>query len=105
MADFRQIDEARKLLGLGEEASIEEIKRALRDLTLKYHPYRCKDKDKKDCEEIFKKINSAKEIILNYCANYRYSFKEKEVKKNAMDKELYEHLKRFYDGWFGALDL
>lgn len=26
--------------------------------------------------------------------------------KNAeMDKELYEHLKRFYDGWFGDLDL
>lgn len=26
MADFRQIDEARKLLGLDEEASTEEIK-------------------------------------------------------------------------------
>ena len=105
MAHFKQIDEARKLLGLDEEASIEEIKEALRTLSLKYHPDRCKDQDKKHCEEMLKKINQAKDIILNYCANYRYSFKEKDVKKNTMDKELYEHLKRFYDGWFGDLDL
>ena len=105
MIDFKQIDEARKLLGLDEEVTLEEIKDAYRDLSLKYHPDRCKDKDKKHCEEMFKKINCAKEIILNYCANYRYSFKEKDVKKNIIDKELYEHLKRFYDGWFGDLGL
>jgi DnaJ-class molecular chaperone len=105
MADFNQIDEARKLLGLDEEASIEEIKDAFRSLALKYHPDRCKDKDKKYCEEMFKKINHAMDIIVSYCANYRYSFKEKDVKGNTMDKELYEYLKRFYDGWLGDLDL
>ena len=52
-----------------------------------------------------KRINQAKDIILSYCANYRYSFKERDIKKNIIDKELYEHLKRFYDGWFGDLDL
>jgi curved DNA-binding protein CbpA len=30
VADFKQIDEARKLLGLGEDASLEEIKDAYR---------------------------------------------------------------------------
>ncbi len=105
MIDFKQIDEARKLLGLGEEATLEEIKEVCRNLSLKYHPDRCKEADKKRCEEIFKKISHAKDIILTYCANYEYSFKEKDVKKNTMDKELYEHLKRFYDGWFGDLDL
>jgi len=105
MIDFKQIDEARKLLGLNEEVTLEGIKEAYRELSLKYHPDRCKEKDKKHCEEVFKKINQARDIILNYCANYRYSFKEKDVKKNTMDKELYEHLKRFYDGWFGDLDL
>lgn len=105
MADFKQIDEARKILGLDEEASIKEIKEAFRNLTLKYHPDRCRDKDKKHCEEICKKINHAKDIIGSYCANYKYSFKEKEVKKNTMSKEEYEHLKRFYDGWLGNLNL
>jgi len=105
MADFKQIDEARKILGLDQEATLEEIKEAFRKLSLKYHPDRCKDKDKKNCEEMIKKINQAKDILLNYCANYKYSFKEKDVKKQTMDKQLYEHLKRFYDGWWGNLDL
>ncbi len=105
MINFKQIDEARRMLGLDEEASIEEIKEVFRVLILKYHPDRCKQKDKKHCEEMCKKINHARDIILSYCANYRYSFREKEVKKNAMSKEEYVHLKRFYDGWFGDLDL
>ena len=105
MADFKQIDEARKILGLDEEASMEEIKGAFRSLSLKYHPDRCKEKDKKRCEEMFKKISHAKDVILRYCANYKYSFKEKDAKKNTIDRKLREHLDRFYDGWFGDLDL
>jgi len=103
--NFQQIDQARKTLGLDEEASMQEIKDAFRGLSLKYHPDRCVDKDKKHCEEMFKKINHAKDIIGSYCAQYRYSFKEKDVKKNSMSKEEYEHLKRFFDGWWGDLDL
>lgn len=105
MADFKQINEARKLLGLGEDASLEEIKDAYHDLALKYHPDRCKGPDKKLCEEKFKQITHAKDIISSYCASYRFSFKEPDVKKNTMNREIYEHLKRFYDGWFGDLDL
>jgi len=105
MLKFKQINEARKILGLDEEASMEEIKRAFRDLALKYHPDKCGDKDKKRCEEMFKKISHAKDILVSYCAKYRYSFKEKEVKKNILSKEEYEHLKRFYDGWWGDLSI
>lgn len=54
---------------------------------------------------MFKKINNANGILLGYCAGYQYSFKEKDVKRNTMDKEFYEYLKRFYDGWLGDLDL
>ena len=105
MIDFEQIDEARKLLGLDETATLEEIKDAYRHLSLKYHPDRCKDNEKRHCEEMAKKVNHAKDILLAYCANYRYSFKEKEVKKSSFDKETYQHLKRFFDGWWGDLDL
>ena len=103
--DFKKIDEARKILGLNEEVSMEEIKSAFRQLSLKYHPDRCSHPDKKYCEEMFKKINYAKDIIGSYCANYRFSFQEKDVRKNIMTKEQYDHLKRFYDGWFGDLGL
>jgi DnaJ-class molecular chaperone len=105
MADFKQIEEARKALGLEENATLEEIKTAYKELVLKYHPDRCKDKEKKECEKAFKKIAHANDILMAYCAGYRYSFKEKDVKINTMDRELYKHLKRFYDGWWGDLDL
>ncbi len=105
MANFKHINEARKLLGLDETATLQEIKDAYRKLALRYHPDRCKGERKKECEEKFKKINHAKDILVNYCAGYKYSFREKDVKKNAMDEEFYAHLKRFYDGWWGGLDL
>jgi len=105
MTDFKQIDEARKLLGLGEYASLEEIKSAYKELVLKYHPDRCKGEKKKECEERFKKISHSRDVLMNYCAGYKYSFKENDAKRNTMSKEYYEHLKRFYDGWWGDLDL
>ena len=105
MADFKQIDEARKMLGLEETAILEEIKSTYKRLALKYHPDKCKDEKKKECEEMFKRISHANDILMSYCVGYRYSFKEKDVKRNTIDKELYKHLKRFYDGWWGDLDL
>ena len=102
---FKQVNEARKLFDLEEEASLSEIETAFRRLSLKYHPDRCKNRDKKNCLEMFKKISNANDILMKYCAGYRYSFKEKDVKRNIMDKEYYNHLKRFYDGWLGNLDL
>ncbi len=105
MADFKKIDNARKALGLEEEASLKEIKQAYRKLSLKYHPDRCKGPDKKRCQETFQEISDASELLINYCTCYRCSFKEKDVKRNSMDKETLAHLKRFYDGWLGDLDL
>ena len=105
MADFQQINRARKLLNLEEEATLEQIKDAYRKLALKYHPDRCKDKKRQKSEEKLKEINRAKDILMSYCAGYRFSFKERDVKRNTMDKQTYEHLKRFYDGWWGDLDL
>ncbi|MBL7156570.1 MAG: DnaJ domain-containing protein [Candidatus Omnitrophica bacterium] len=105
MSDFKRIDEARQLLGLEEDATLEEIKKAYRVLAYKYHPDKCKDKKKKKCEEMFKKIGRANDILISYCAGYKYSFKEKDVKRNIMDREFYKHLKRFYDGWLGDSNL
>ncbi|MBD3426824.1 MAG: DnaJ domain-containing protein [Candidatus Omnitrophica bacterium] len=103
MTDFKKINDARKILGLGESATLYEIKDVYRKLSLKYHPDKCEEEEKAECEETFKKISSAYETIMTYCANYRFSFAVEEVQGVDMDKEIYDHMKRFYDGWFGDL--
>jgi len=49
-----------EVLGVNENASQEEIKKAYRKLARKYHPDICK---KPECEEKFKEINTAYEIL------------------------------------------
>ncbi len=99
MANFKEIDNARKILGLTQTATLQEIKETYRKLSLKYHPDRTKGKKKKECEEMFKKINEANRIITAYCIGYKYSFKEKDVKDNVIDLDFEEHIKRFYEDW------
>ena len=50
-----------KTLGVNKDASSDEIKKAFRKLALKYHPD--KNKDNKDVEIKFKKINEAYEVL------------------------------------------
>lgn len=105
MADYNKVDKAREILGLGNRATIPEIKEAYRRLSVKYHPDKCKDQDKRKCEEQFKKINNANETLIDYCLNYKFSFKEAEDMKTSEEKQMKEHMKRFYDGWWGDLNI
>ena len=90
---FKEIDTARKTLELEEEASLEEIKRAYRRLSKKYHPDYCRQQ-KVHCEEVIKKINWAYEIIMAYIRSYRYSFRKEEVQRN----DPHYAIGRFYEG-------
>lgn len=96
MADFRQVDEVRKVLDLGETATMKEIKEAYRRVSIRYHPDKCKDKRKAMCEELMKKVNQAYETIIAYCEGYEFSFKEEDVRKVNPD---YDFMKRFYYDW------
>lgn len=52
-----------KLLGVDKKATKEELKKAFRKLAMKYHPD--KNKDDKQAEEKFKKINEAYAVLSN----------------------------------------
>lgn len=101
--DFKEIEQARKILGLPEYATSKEINQVYRDLALKYHPDRCKEEKKLECEEKFKQISHAKNLLFAYCSNYRFSFKEKDVQRNSYDADFYNYLNKFYDDWWGEI--
>lgn len=97
MIYFEDIDQARKTLGLGETATLAEIKEAYHKLSLKYHPDKCESVDRQECEEIFKRINKANKILMSYCTSYRYSFAEEDVKEVTGEAFAEEHTRRFYE--------
>ncbi len=74
------IIKAAKILNLGETATMDKIKKNYKDLMIKWHPDQCQEKPAK-CKEMTQQINQAYEIILNYCRNYTYSFREEDIKR------------------------
>ena len=94
MDKFEMIDKARKILGLGEEVSREEIKNRYIELIKKYHPD--KEADNKEYLEKSKDINWAYKVITSYCDDYKISFSREEVEKINPDLKL---KKQFGDDW------
>ena len=78
-ADFSEINEARELLGLGEESTSMEIRETYWDLTKKLHP----DKFSGDLEaqKRFEKITKAYQMLTDYCNEEQCSFKEDDVRE------------------------
>ena len=72
-----EIDQARRLLGLGELASIAEIKTAYRQMCKKWHPDVLDDEE--TAKRTMKDINAAYRLLLEYCETYRFSFSPEEV--------------------------
>jgi DnaJ-class molecular chaperone len=99
MANFEEINEARRLLGLGEAATTKEIKSAYRRLAHRYHP------DKRvnattDDEERMKRLNQAYKLLTDYCNNYKYSFREEDV---ARTYPYEEHVRKWREKWFDSI--
>jgi DnaJ-class molecular chaperone len=99
MANFNEIEEARKLLGLGEAATLKEIKRAYRTLAHRHHP----DKHGSvagETAETMKRLNWAYKLLTDYCDNYKYSFREEDVARTYPDEE---YLRAFKDRWYNSI--
>ena len=104
LGNFELVNRARKLLGLVEEATLDEIKKTYYALAHQYHP----DKHQTEPEKVqnqIKKIIQAHSILENYCQSCdelaphqnlvggegkaedrKYSFKEEDVKNSLIIK-------------------
>ena len=99
MANFNEIEEARKLLGLGEAATLREIKRAYRTLAHRHHPDKLGGDDSTESETM-KKLNRAYKLLMDYCDNYKYSFREEDIARTYPDEE---YLRTFKDRWYNSI--
>lgn len=93
LGNFELINEARKLLGLDIEATLDEIKKAYHTLAHQYHPDKRQGEQEK-AQDQMKKISQAYHILEHYCQScyefmgriegLKYSFREKDVKDSIM---------------------
>jgi len=99
MSNFKEIEEARNLLGLGEAATLKEIKKAYRTLAHRHHPDKLGGDDSTESETM-KRLNWAYKLLMDYCNNYKYSFKEEDI---ARTYPYDEYLRTFKDKWYNSI--
>ena len=95
MLNFEEIDKARKLLGLPQQATLSEIKDAYRRKAKEYHPDKQRPGKTKEYSQKMAQINKAYKILMDYVEKYRFCFSEEEVKRNDPDRDL----RRFSKDW------
>jgi len=99
MAYFEEIEEARKLLGLGKVATLKEIRSAYRRLAHHHHPDKHGSADEEN-NEMMKKLNRAYKVLVDYCNDYKYSFKEEDIAKTYPYEE---EMRKWRDNWFNSI--
>ena len=97
--NFNEIDEARRLLGLGEAVTLKEIKTAYRRLAHHHHPDKNGSTNEKS-NEMMKKLNRAYKVLMDYCNRYRYSFRQEDVAKVYPEEE---DFRTWSDKWFNSI--
>lgn len=71
---YADLKEAYLILGLGERASLRDIKARHRELVKRHHP----DAGNMSEPETIRKINAAYRVVQDYISDYRFSFAEAE---------------------------
>jgi DnaJ-class molecular chaperone len=84
MEKYQEITEARKLLGIPEQATMKEIQSRYRALLTEHHPDK-NSENEEQCKEKTQEIIAAYELISGYCHRYRYSFTKDEIKNQFPD--------------------
>ena len=97
--NFNEIDAARRLLGLGEAVTLTETKTAYRKLAHHHHPDK-NDSTNGKSNEMMKSLILAYKVLMDYCNEYRYSFRQEDVARVYPEEE---DFKTWRDKWFNSI--
>lgn len=78
---WQAIEQAAKVLGLGDRATLAEIKRAFHRLSKQYHPDSGGDKNG---EQMYR-VTAAYEVLTRYCDAYRYPLQRDNADEEDLD--------------------
>ena len=81
---YDDLQDALLVLGLRGRSTHREIKIRHRELVKRYHP----DTGNVDDPEIIRKVNAAYRVLLDYIAEYRFSFAEDEFYEQNPEEQL-----------------
>ncbi len=81
---YEELQESLVVLGLRERSTIGEIKSRHRELVKRYHP----DSGDGGDDEKIRDVNAAYQVLLNYIAEYRFSFAEDEFYEQNPEENL-----------------
>jgi len=81
---YAELQEALTSFGLGERATLKQIKDRHRQLVKAHHPDHAADSD----PEAIRQVNAAYRVLLAYCENYRFSFSEAEFLEQFPEERL-----------------
>jgi len=82
--NYQTLDEARRMLGLGEQMSISEVKTVYNQKARFYHPDRNPTPEAEAC---FNAIRKASDVLLEYCEHFPCSLRPSEVESTLIVKE------------------
>lgn len=88
MDPVEKIEQARKKLSLGRNASLADIKTNYRRLIMENHPDRCPSPQKEAAAETSAELNRAYKTLLHYCEQFEFDFSEQEIRKNLPPEQM-----------------
>jgi DnaJ-class molecular chaperone len=80
---YHELKLALEVFGLGERATLREIKSRHRELAKRHHP----DAGNEDAEPM-RKVNAAYRVLLDYVSQYSFSFGEEEFYEQNPEERL-----------------
>jgi curved DNA-binding protein CbpA len=81
MRKLMMIYDAAKILGIGDRASMFEIRSRFHTLMKEWHPD-VSQADPSESHEMTIKLKEAYDILADYCLNYEISFRPDEIRQN-----------------------